>query len=62
MLDNVRISVARVAEVMDSWIKDTHIICSYSRGHRIKLQKKSQIDTVYFQPKDSREIRMEGPQ
>ena len=33
MLDKFRISAARVAKIMDSWLKDTYILCSYSRGY-----------------------------
>ena len=36
MLDKFRISAARVAKIMDSWLKDTYILCSYSRGYWIK--------------------------
>ena len=36
MLDKFRISAARVAKIMDSWLKDTYLLCSYSRGYWIK--------------------------
>ena len=36
MLDKFRNLEARVPKNMDSWLKDTYIICSYSRGYRIK--------------------------
>ena len=46
--------LARVAKIMNlRWLKDTYIICSYNRGYWIKWQKKSQKDTVYFQPEDN---------
>ena len=37
---------------MDNWLKDNYIRSNYSRGYRIKQQKKSQKDAVYFQPED----------
>ena len=33
MLEKFRISAARVAKIMDGWLKDTNILCSYSRGY-----------------------------
>ena len=39
MLDKFRISVAKVAKIMDSWFKDTAIIYSYGRGYQKNLKK-----------------------
>ena len=52
MLDKFRISLLKVAGIMDNWLKDNYIRGSYSRGYRIKQQKKSQKDAVYFQLED----------
>ena len=35
-LTKFRTSSARAAKIMVSWLKDTYIISSYSRGYRIK--------------------------
>ena len=40
---------------MGSWLKETRIISSYSRGYRLKQHKESQRDAVYFQPEDNHE-------
>ena len=55
MLDKFRTSLARVAKIMGSWLKETYTISSYSRGYRIKQQKESQKDAVYSQPEDNHE-------
>ena len=52
MLDKFRISLAKVAKIMESWFKHTYIVSSYSRGYWIKWQKKSQKDALNFQPED----------
>ena len=48
MVDKCRISVARVAKIMDSQLKDTYIIRSHSRGHQ-----KGVIRTLPPVPKSS---------
>ena len=58
MFDKLRISVARVAKIMDSWLTYNYIICSYSRDYQIMLQKKSQKDALFFQPNDNHETRV----
>ena len=40
---------------MGSWLKETYIVSSYSRGYRIKQQRESQKDAVYFQPEGNHE-------
>ena len=55
MLDKFRTSLARVGKIMGGWLKETYTISSYSRGYRIKSQKESQKDAVYFQPEDNHE-------
>ena len=40
---------------MGSWLKETYTISSYSRGYRIKYQKKSEKNAVYFQSEDNHE-------
>ena len=55
MLDKFRTSLAGVVKIMGSWLKETYTISSYSRGYRIKQQKESQKDAVYFQPEDDHE-------
>ena len=42
-----RTSLARVAKIIRSWLKETYIISSYSRGYRIKSQKKPQRRRVF---------------
>ena len=39
MLDKFRISGAKVAKIMDSWLKDAYIICSYDKGNIKNLKK-----------------------
>ena len=55
MLDKFRTSLAGVVKIMGSWLKETSTISSYSRGYRIKQQKESQKNAVYFQPEDDHE-------
>ena len=45
MLDKFRISVAKVAKIMDSWFKDTAIIYSYGRGYlnNKKISKRRRV-------------------
>lgn len=38
-------------------LKDTHIICTYSRGYWIKLPKRSQKDAVYFRAENNHETK-----
>ena len=52
MLDKFHTSLAGVAKIMGSWLKETYI-SSYSRGYRIKQRKESKKDAVYFQPEDN---------
>ena len=47
MLDKFSISLARVAKIMDSRLKDTNIISSYSRGYRIKYNSKNLQKTLF---------------
>ena len=35
------------------FLEDIHIICSYARRYRLKWQKISEKDVVYFQPEDN---------
>ena len=55
MFEKFRTSLARVAEIMASWLKKTYIVSSYIRGYQIKQQKESPKDAVYFQPEDNPE-------
>ena len=40
--------------------EDIHIICGYTRGYRIKEQKISEKEVVYFQPEDNHETIAES--
>ena len=50
MFDKFRILVARVAKIMESWIKDTYMILCAVTAEITALdnRKKSQKDTMYF--------------
>ena len=41
--------------IASSFLGDIHLICSYSRGYRIK---KSEKDVVYFQPEENHKTRI----
>ena len=42
------------------FLEDIHIICGYTRGYRIKQQKISEKEVVYFQPEDNHETIAES--